>query len=170
VPIIMKLDEAQTQAWNTWFEQGFRNHLGPVVERVNDALTRIHKEIDESATNTALDEVAKDLAKVAKDLETKVIETRANVSKEIRDDLNKVLPSIPAEIESMRKRLWDDLIFKFGCDLNIMLADVKSLIRKKIEDEVREVVRKEINQLVTKRRYRYSKPPNVTDIDTKRKA
>ena len=71
-------------------------------------------------------------------------------------------------------------------DMNMMVSDTRSLIRKNIEDEVAEVVRKEIesninNQVRTAvrdemiaRRHRYSKkpppPPNVTDIDSKRKA
>jgi hypothetical protein len=169
----MKLDEAATAAWNEWFEKGFQNHLGPYVDQINSALKNINEEIDATAgeTNTALDELSKDLAKVVTHLETKVSETRATMSNELR-----------VELESARKRLWDDLILKFGADMNIMLADTRSLIRKNIEDEVREVVRKEIESEVrevvrkeireqlTKRRQRYSRgkpPPNVTDTERK---
>jgi F0F1-type ATP synthase membrane subunit b/b' len=154
-------------------KRDFRIILVHIFPRSKKALTSVYKEIDKSAeeTNTALD-------KLAAETNTALDKTRANLSKELRDDLIKALANIPADIESMRKRMWDDLIVRFGADMNMMVSDTRSLIRKNIEDEVREVVRKSIEGEVraavrkelVERRHRYSKkppPPNVTDIGTK---
>jgi hypothetical protein len=192
------MDE-HTERMNAWFVESFNACIKPHVENINKLAANIQKAVD--VIGEDLDVLQKNFDSVDKDLANIAANTTADIetiSKAIGGDkesdgktklravdaaINKLrVEMIPTEIESMRERLWQDLIFKFGCDMNIMLADTRSLIRKNIEDEVRAAVRKEITDEVraavrkemVERRHRYSRksppPNNVTDIGTKQKA